>query len=94
MPVRRFRSVAEMKKPYWREPGDPELFEVIAALWAAGAAIVGHRFPPGVYPHRTVESLDALTEEWARANFRAFQAARTSPRTTAPDGSAVRGVAE
>lgn len=79
MPVRRFRSVADMEQPRWREPGDPELFTAIGALWAAGARIVGHRFPPGVYRHRTIESLDALTEEWARANFRTFQASRTSP---------------
>lgn len=78
MPVRRFRSVADMEQPRWREPGDPELFKAIEVLWSTGARVVGHRFPPGVYRHRTIEDLDALTEVWAQANFRAFQALRTS----------------
>jgi hypothetical protein len=78
MPIRRFRMVAEMERPLWREPGDPALFKAIAALWAAGAATVGHRFPPGVYRHRSIEDLNALTRQWADANFRAFHAARRS----------------
>ena len=77
MPVRRFRSVAEMEQPLWREPGDPELLQVIAALWATGASTVRPRFPPGVHRHRSIESLDAQTEAWAQANFRAFHHART-----------------
>ena len=77
MPVRRFRSVAEMEQPNWREPGDPDLYRAIAALLATGRATVGLRFPPGVYRHRSIESLNALTEEWAQANFRAYHAART-----------------
>ena len=77
MPVRRFRSVAEMEQPHWREPGDPELFQVIAALRATGASTVRHRFPPGVYRHRTIESLDAQTEAWAHENLRALHASRT-----------------
>jgi hypothetical protein len=77
MPVRRFRSVAEMEQPRRREPGDPEPFRMIAALWATGASTVRHRFPTGVYRHRSIESLDPLTEAWAEVSFRAFHAART-----------------
>ena len=84
MPVRKFRSVADMEQPHWREPGDPELFEAMAALWATGTATVPRRFPPGVHRHPTVESLNALTEEWARADFRAFHAARTAPAASDP----------
>ena len=40
MPVRKFRSVGDMDQTHWREPGDPELYEAIAALWATGAAVV------------------------------------------------------
>jgi hypothetical protein len=76
MPVRRFRSVAEMKQPRWREPGDPALFESMASLWATGDRIVALRFPPGVHPHRSIQSMDAMTNEWALANFRAFHAVR------------------
>ncbi len=76
MPVRRFRSVAEMEQPFWREPGDPSLFQSMASLWAAGHRVVGQRFPPGVHRHRSIESMDAMTDAWATANFRAFHAAR------------------
>ena len=84
MPVRRFRSVEEMNQPHWREPGDPELYDAIASLWAFGARTVGHRFPPGVYKHRSIESLNARTEEWADANFRAFHARRGPGAVRAP----------
>ena len=77
MGVRKFRSIEEMGQPVWRTPGDPALAQAIAATWAFGAAVVGLRFPPGVYRHRTIESLDARTEAWAQENFRAFHAART-----------------
>jgi hypothetical protein len=76
VPIRRFRSVEEMSEPPWREPGTAELWRAIEAVWAFGARTGVHRFPPGVYRHRTVESLNALTETWAQANFRAFREAR------------------
>jgi len=53
------------------------LLEAIAALWTAGAATVGHRFPPGVYRHRSIESLNALTERMGAGERRAFHATRT-----------------
>jgi hypothetical protein len=76
MPVRRFRSADEMNQPHWREPGDPALFRAIEAVWSFGRRTGAHRFPPGVYKHRTTESLNALTEAWAAANFDAFQRGR------------------
>lgn len=86
MPVRRFRSVAEMEQPLWREPGDSVLFQSMASLWAAGHRIVGPRFPPGVHPHCSIESMDAMTNEWALANFRAFHAARGTLPGASHDG--------
>jgi hypothetical protein len=84
MPVRRFRNVADMNQPTWRKPGDPALFQSIALLWEAGHRMAEQRFPPGVYRHRSIETMDAKTNEWALANFRAFHAAR---RTLLPDAS-------
>jgi hypothetical protein len=69
MPVRRFRSVEEMNQPRWRQPGDPELYAAIAALWRLGARTGQRRFPPGVHKHRSIEELNATTERWAQANF-------------------------
>lgn len=33
MPIRKFRGIEEMKSPRWREPGDPELYRAMRALW-------------------------------------------------------------
>jgi hypothetical protein len=79
MPVRRFRSADEMNQPQWREPGDPALLRAIEAVWSFGGRTGAHRFPPGVYKHRTIESLNALTEVWTAANFAAFQRGRRAP---------------
>lgn len=76
MTVRKFRSVEEMNQDRWRHPGDPELYRAIADVWALGARTGIHRFPPGVYRHRTIEDLNRLTESWQAANFEAFQELR------------------
>lgn len=55
MPVRRFRSVEEMERLFWREPGDPSLYLAIAGVWEFGLRT--RLFPPGVYRHRTIEEL-------------------------------------
>ena len=78
MPVRRFRSIEDMEQPLWRRPGDPELYRAIAALWRTGQRTTSHRFPPGVYRHRSIQDLNDQTERWAVANFRAFQQKRRS----------------
>ena len=77
MPVRKFRSVQDMERPLWREPGDPLLYRTMARLWEFGRRTGGRRFPPGVYRHRSIEELTALVDRWnathvdARArNFR------------------------
>ena len=76
MPVHRFRSAEEMNQPRWREPGDPELLRAIAAVWDFGRRTMPRRFPPGVYRHRSIESLNAQTEAWAAEAFEAVQRAR------------------
>ena len=76
MPVRRFRTAAEMNQPLWRQPGDPSLFRAFAGLWAAGRRLRMPRFPPGVYRYRSIEDLQAQTERWKEENFRAFHAER------------------
>lgn len=76
MPVYRYRSVEEMEQPRWREPGDPALYRAIRGLWTMGQRTVRRRFPPGVYKHPSIERLDAQTEAWAEADFRAFHSRR------------------
>ena len=76
MTVRKFRSVEDMSEERWRQPGDPDLYRVIAEIWAFGSRTGVHRFPPGVYRHRSIEAMNRLTESWRDANFAATQASR------------------
>ena len=64
MPVFKFRSVEELNQPIWRTPGDPALYEAIAALWRFGARTHKWRFPPGVHRHHSIQDLDATVERW------------------------------
>jgi hypothetical protein len=68
MPVRKFRSVEDMPSPPWREPGDPALLQALAIVLATARGVTPpHVFPPGVYRHRTIESLNRQREEWSQA---------------------------
>ncbi|MCK6684806.1 MAG: hypothetical protein L6R30_20600 [Thermoanaerobaculia bacterium] len=69
MPVKKFRSVEEMPSPERRQPGSPELFRAIVQTWAAASNLAPLRFPPGVYRHRTIEEMNALTEMWLNENI-------------------------
>ena len=66
MPVLRFRSVEEMERPLWREPGDPTLYRAISSVWGFGLRTRRWSFPPGVYRHRTIEDLQAHRARWHR----------------------------
>jgi hypothetical protein len=79
MPVRRFRSAEEMNQPRWREPGDPALVRAIASVWGFGQRTVARHFPPGIYRHRSIESLNEQTDAWAASDFEAFRRARPQP---------------
>jgi hypothetical protein len=70
MPIRKFRRIEDMERPKWREPGDPRLYQTIAALWEFGRRTAGRRFPPGVYRHRSIEDLNAQTARWAAMHVR------------------------
>lgn len=65
MPVRKFRSVEEMKRPPWRDAGDPELFRAIADLWEIGRRTSNRSYPPGVHKHVSIEEMQLVQERWA-----------------------------
>ncbi|MBP7866961.1 MAG: hypothetical protein KA419_13550 [Acidobacteria bacterium] len=77
MPVRKFRSLEDMKRERWHAPDDPVLPRILTGIWRFGRMTTGLHFPPGVYRHRTLEEMNALTDRWAEANFRAFQERRS-----------------
>jgi len=68
MPVRKFRDVDAMEQGKWRQPGDPDLYRAIAAVWDFGRRTQKRRFPPGVYRHRSIEALNRQTEMWWEEN--------------------------
>jgi len=70
MPIRKFRSIEEMKTPRWRDPGDPELFRAMAALWEIGRRTRLRRFPPGVHKHGSIEEMQLIQERWAIGSSR------------------------
>ena len=59
MPIRKFRSVEEMNQPVWRQPGDPELYRAIKAVWEFGQRTSTKRFQPGVRRFRSIEEMSA-----------------------------------
>lgn len=67
MPVKKFRSIQEMKADRWLKPGDPSLPVVLQQLWERGTAGTRAPLPPGVYRHRSIESAKLHKEAWARA---------------------------
>lgn len=84
MPVRKFRSIEEMKAARGYERTDPRLLRIIEGIWDFGRRTARLRFPPGVYRYRNVEEMNARTAEWAEENFRAFRARRDAERADAP----------
>ncbi len=62
MPVYKFRDVAEMNRPLWRTPGDPRLYESIAAVWHRAARLSPRRFAPGVRRFRSIGELEAAAD--------------------------------
>ena len=82
MPVRKFRSVADMKDSPWRDPGDPELFRAIRQVWGFSERACRAHFPPGVHRHRSADDMERLRDEWEDANLRALEGRRNSRHPT------------
>ena len=79
MPVRKFRSVAEMEGNTWRGSADPDLFRAIRSTWDFARRTLRPRFPPGVHKHRSIEDAEKQRERWEAANFEAHQARISGP---------------
>jgi hypothetical protein len=69
MPVKKFRSLQEMEKSLWHEPGDPALWRAIRRVWDFAARTCPRRFPPGVYKHRSIEEAQRQREIWQEQDF-------------------------
>ena len=64
MPVRKFRSVAEMPSPPPLRPLDPRNLELECELSSMAARLRPLRFPAGVYKHRSLDEAQRLRRSW------------------------------
>ena len=69
MPVRKFRSVEDMKESRWRQPGDPEIARALAGLLEIGRRTNPRRFPPGVHRYTSIEEMWRAQERWAETHW-------------------------
>jgi len=76
MPVKKFRSVADMPDPPRRQPGDPALYKAIAGLWEFSRHANPRRFPPGVYKYRSIEEMNRAQEQWLAEHVAALRKQR------------------
>ncbi len=78
MPIRKFRSIEEMKRdhPIWRRPGDPLLYRAIALVWEVARRTNPRRFPPGVYKYRSIQEMDRAQEQWLAEHVTALERQR------------------
>jgi len=63
MPVRQFRSVAEMSQAPLA-PLDPRNIRLACDLSSVAARMRPVRVPPGVYKHRSLEEAQRLRHAW------------------------------
>jgi hypothetical protein len=64
MPVRKFRSAAEMPPPPQFKPLDPKNLKRACDLSITSARLKPMRFPPGVYKHRSLSDAWRLRKSW------------------------------
>ena len=66
MPVRKFRSVAEMPPAALCAPLDPANIALACRLSDLAARLHPRRFPAGVHRYRSVEAASLVRETWER----------------------------
>jgi hypothetical protein len=64
VPLRKFRSVAEMPSAAWREPLDPRNLKLACELSALATRLRPRRFSPGLHKYRSVEEAARCRERW------------------------------
>jgi hypothetical protein len=64
MPVRKFRSIADMPSPPPLAPLDPRNLKLACDLSGLAVRLRPRRFPPGVYKHRSLDDADRARRGW------------------------------
>lgn len=70
MPIRRFKSLAEMERTVWLDRDDPQLWSTIASVWELSTRLCPVHFPPGLRKHRSIEEANRQTDAWEAATVR------------------------
>jgi hypothetical protein len=63
MPVRKFRSIEDMNRPVWHQPGDPALYRAMAVVWDFSRRANPRRFPPGVLRFPSADAMRQYQKE-------------------------------
>ncbi len=84
MSVLKFRTVDELNQPRWHSPGDPRLYDAIAAVWDLARQMSPRTFPHGVYRFRSIEEMSAQRNTWEAEHVRRV-AAQNAAAPVAPD---------
>lgn len=64
MPLRKYRSVADMPPQPWRTPLDPVNLRLACDLSALAVRLRPKRFPPGVHKHRSTDDARRVRATW------------------------------
>ena len=70
MPVRKFRSVADMPGVRWRTPLDPDNLRLACSLSQLAYWLHPMKHVPGVRKYRSVEEAWQARQEWVRSQLR------------------------
>jgi hypothetical protein len=82
MPVRKYRSVADMPQTAPRAPLDPANLELACGLSAMAVRLAPRRLTPGVHRFPSIAAASAQREIWERSG----RARREDDETTATSG--------
>lgn len=66
MPVRKFRSVADMPEAAFRDPDDPDNIRLACRLSDLAFRLHPRRFPRGVHRYRSIEEAHLARARWER----------------------------
>jgi len=64
MPLRKYRSVAEMPSPIWSERLDPENLRRAFDVSALAGRLHPRRFPAGLHKYRSIEDASEARGGW------------------------------
>ncbi len=82
MPVKKYRSLDEMRDDLTRRPADASLADRIDALWRRAWALAPRQYPQGVFKFRSIEEAQAHREQVTAENVARLRRERTSQQST------------